>query len=105
MKSSFLLVALGLTSLFAIGCASNDRLEVGGVPEWIGSGAKISDEPEPRKPDNWVFPPDKKQGPVMWTYTTDGFNYPDPPKKKTSRSSSSDPIERGRNYRINRLFR
>lgn len=97
---------LGIAALVA-GCASQQaNVEVVGVPEWIASGAKLSDEPEPLRPDPAIIHHESESGPVELRIFTDRETYPDPPKKRKTRSRPEpDPIERGREYRIKRLFR
>lgn len=100
------LTFLSLLSLILfIGCASNERFEMGGIPKWVAGGTKISGEPEPMQPDPAIIPFARESGPVRFTYITDKRQYDDPPEKKAKKPSTSDPLERGRDYRIKRLFR
>lgn len=103
MNRFFFLTALAAG--FFASCSSNDRFEVGGVPEWLGSGAKLSAEPDPVQPDNVYLQEREQSGPVKFTYITDDHRYPDAPEKKKIKTSLNDPLERGREYRIKRLFR
>jgi hypothetical protein len=91
-------------SVFA-SCASNDRFEVGGVPKWISRGGKVSEEPSPRQPDNAVILHKRVSGPVRFSFNTDDYRYPAPPKKKVEKVDTRDPLEQGRDRRINRLVR
>ena len=104
------LFILGITSLAAAvfsGCTSNDKLTMGGVPAWLAGGAKIDSEPEPMAPDPAIVPFEEESGPVEWKLITDKHNYPSPPVKKVTKvdAYSTDPIERGRGYRLRRLVR
>lgn len=103
-RLSFFLLTAVITATLA-SCSSNDRFEVGGVPEWIGSGAKLSDEPEPLSPDNRYIQERDASGPVKFTYITDDHNYPDTPERKKIKTDLDDPLERGRENRIKRLVR
>jgi len=91
-------------SVFA-SCASNDRFEVGGVPKWILRGGKVSKEPSPRQPDNSIILHKRVSGPVRFSLITDDYRYPAPPKEKLEKVDTRDPLERGRERRIKRLFR
>jgi hypothetical protein len=91
-------------SVFA-SCASNDRFEVGGVPKWILRGGKVSKEPSPRQPDNSIILHKRVSGPVRFSLITDDYRYPAPPEKKVEKVDTRDPLEQGRDRRINRLVR
>jgi len=94
---------LSLTS-----CTKDDEFRVGGVPAWLATGAKIDDEPEPYRPDPAIAAYDRESGPVKFTLTPEKHTYASAPskkKKKTATTSTSDPLERGRYYRIKRLVR
>lgn len=94
-----------ITAALFTSCTSNERFEVGGVPEWIMGGAKLSSEPAPRQPDNAIIAHDRASGPVRFSYVTDKYRYPAPPKKKVAKEDTRDPLERGRDRRIKRLVR
>ena len=89
------------------GCTTNDKLTMGGVPAWLSSGAKLESEPEPMAPDNALIPFEEESGPVEWKLITDKWDYPTAPTKKVEKTTafSTDPIERGRGYRLRRLVR
>ena len=91
-------------SVFA-SCTSNDRFEVGGVPKWILRGGKVSKEPSPRQPDNAIILDERVSGPVRFSLITDDYRYPAAPKKKVEKVDTRDPLERGRDRRLNRLVR
>lgn len=98
---------LGL-AVFLPACTSNsstDKFSMGGVPGWIADGAKLEDEPEPYKPDPAIISHEDESGPVVFELITDKRNYAAPPVKKTTSVRTTDPLERGRDYRIKRLFR
>lgn len=78
---------------------------MGGVPAWIADGAKLGAEPEPYKPDPAIIHHEDESGPVSFELITDNRDYSDPPVKKKTSIRTSDPIERGRDRRIKRLFR
>lgn len=105
MKISILTLMALITSLLFTGCVSNEDVELGGAPAWIAGGAKIDDEPEPFKPDPALLDFDEEGGPVELRIITDKRDYKTPSVKKTTSSPSSDLLERGRDYRIKRLFR
>jgi len=86
-------------------CASNEKVIVGGVPEWIADGAKLSSEPPPRKPDAAVPHYPAESGAVEFTVITDKRQYPAPPTPRAERQTLSDPLERNREARIRRLVR
>lgn len=98
------LVPLSLTLLLA-GCTQNASVEMDGIPAWIAGGAKLSAEPAPRKPDNAIPTYEDESGPVEFNIITDKRRYPAPPAVKEEKPSLADPLERGREYRIRRLFR
>ncbi len=98
---------LGLAAILPA-CNSNsstDKFSMGGVPAWIAGGAKLGEEPEPYKPDPAIIHHDDESGPVSFELITDKREYSDPPVKKKTSIRTSDPIERGRDRRIKRLFR
>jgi len=105
-RSFFLFPLLCLPALFSACQTQNANVEVVGVPQWIANGAKLSGEPEPVRPDPAIMHHDSESGPIELRIITDRRNYPDPPKKRRTKktSSGSDPLERGREYRIRRLF-
>ncbi len=80
---------------------------MGGVPAWIASGAKFDDEPAPYKPDPAIIHFDSESGPLEFEIVTDQREYKTPKTttKKSSTSSTRDPIERGRDSRLKRLLR
>ncbi len=78
---------------------------MGGVPAWIADGAKLQDEPAPYKPDPAIISHENQSGPVVFELITDKRNYAAPTVKKTSPVRTTDPLERGRDSRIKRLFR
>jgi len=81
-------------------------VEMAGVPAWLAGGAKLSDEPPPRKPDNAIPDFEDESGPVEFLIVPEKDEYPKlAAKKEEEKSSLSDPLERGREYRIRRLFR
>lgn len=105
MKRTILLFSVLLcVSVFA-SCASSDRFEVGGVPKWISRGGKLSREPAPHQPDNAIILHKRVSGPVRFSLITDDYRYPAPPKEKLEKVGTRDPLERGRERRIKRLFR
>lgn len=93
-----------LLSLAFLGCTPADRFTVGGVPKWVSEGAKLDDEPAPYRPDPAIINHSGESGPIEFEFLTDSRVHEAPQKKKT-KSSTSDPIERGRDSRIRRLFR
>lgn len=105
MKLPLLIAFLATSTIFFVGCASNDRIQMDGIPEWIAGGGKLSSEPEPFKPDPAILPFPDDSGPVEITVITDKYKYPAPPEKAKKKASTHDPLERGRDYRIKRLFR
>lgn len=107
MKNSITLSAFGFAAILLSSCASNEKFEVGGVPAWVAGGAKLDTEPEPYRPDPAIAVHEDESGPVNFTLITDKHKYPDAPSKakKKSASSTRDPLERGRDYRIRRLVR
>lgn len=103
-------IVSGLSCLAAAaftGCTSNDKLTMGGVPAWLASGAKIDSEPKPMAPDPAILPLEEESGPVEWKLITDKRRYPAAPTKKVEKTTafSTDPLERGRSYRLRRLVR
>lgn len=106
MKLPLLITLLATSTILFVGCASNERIQIDGIPEWIAGGGKLSSEPEPFKPDPAILPYEDDSGPVEVTFITDKkYRYPTPPEKKKEKVSTHDPLERGRDYRIKRLFR
>lgn len=87
-----------------VGCTSQSSVEVGGVPKWIAGGAQLDAEPAPYRPDNALIAHESESGPIEFSMITDRRAYEAPPAKKRIKSSS-DPLERGRERRIRRLFR
>ncbi len=94
-----------LLSIALVGCASHRPVTVGGVPGWVAEGAKFSEEPAPRRPDAAVVPHEQESGPVQFEWITDRRAYRQPSVKKAKKTSSSDPLERGRDQRVRQLFR
>ncbi len=94
---------IAITALTFAGCTSNE-IEMGGVPSWLTSGAKLGDEPEPKRFDAAMLDFREESGPVEFFMVTDRRNYPLAPPKKAKKEVASDPLERGRDYRIKRLF-
>lgn len=93
---------------FLPACTSNsstDKFSMGGLPGWIADGAKLEDEPAPYKPDPAIISHEDESGPVVFELITDKRTYAAPPVKKTSPVRTTDPLERGRDSRIKRLFR
>jgi hypothetical protein len=86
-------------------CGTTDSFRMGGVPAWIADGAKLEDEPDPVKPDPAIMSHDNESGPVVFEWITDKRRYEAPPVKKTTSTRIADPLERGRDSRIKRLFR
>lgn len=107
MKSILLLSGFGLLALTQISCTPGDRFTVGGVPGWVADGAKIDSEPAPLRPDPAIIVHDDESGPLNFELITDRRAYPEKaaPKKRTTAKPAADPIERGRDRRIKRLFR
>lgn len=102
------LLTLLLAATLLPACNSNsstDKFSMGGVPAWIADGAQLGDEPEPYKPDPAIIHHEDESGPVTFELITDKRRYSAPPVKKKTSIRTSDPIERGRDYRIKRLFR
>ena len=86
--------------------ASNNDFSIGGIPKWLAGGAKIDDEPAPLKPDPAIMHHKSEGGPVSFELITDNRTYHAPkPKKKATPARQADPVERGREQRIKRLFR
>ena len=86
--------------------ASNSDFSIGGVPKWLAEGAKIEAEPAPLKPDPAIIHHTSEGGPVSFEFITDNRKYQTPkPKKSVKPARQADPIERGREQRIKRLFR
>lgn len=103
-----------LTGLIALApalfssCTTNGNVTVGGVPAWLAAGAKLYDEPAPLKPDPAMIYFESESGPIQFGIVTDPVENKTTKattKKKSSTSTSRDPIERGRESRIKRLFR
>ena len=106
MNHSPFLILLALPALFSVACTSNgDVFSMGGVPGWIADGATLESEPEPYRPDPAIIVHEDESGPVHFELITDRRNYAAAPVKKSTKISSTDPIERGRDARIRRLFR
>ena len=107
MIRNLLLVISGLTPVLLSSCTTNSNVIVGGVPAWLAAGAKLDSEPPPYKPDAAIINHESESGPLAFQVITDQRDYKSPPvKKKTSSTSKAqDPIERGSDYRIKRLFR
>lgn len=108
MKSVLILTASGLLALTQISCTPTERFTVGGVPGWLASGAIIEDEPEPYRPDNAIIVHEDESGPVNFELITDRkLHRTSAAKKKAAKPTAkpaADPIERGRDRRIRRLF-
>ena len=104
MIRSFFSCLLALTALSFTGCTSN-KIEMGGIPSWLSSGAKLGDEPAPKRFDAAMLDFRNESGPIEFFMVTDRRNYPLAPPKKAKKTVESDPLERGRDYRIKRLFR
>lgn len=85
--------------------ASDNDFSVGGVPKWLAEGAKLDDEPAPFKPDPAIMHHKSEGGPVSFELITDNRRYHAPKAKKKATPRHTDPIERGREQRIKRLFR
>ncbi len=100
-----ILPALVALPFLFVACTSNEKVQVGGVPEWLAGGAKLSAEPAPRKPDAAMPHYPSESGPVEMTIITDKRQYPAPPARKKTSGSDVDPLERGREARIRRLVR
>lgn len=86
-----------------VGCTTHSSVEVNGVPEWIAGGAKLSDEPEPLRPDPAIIHHEEESGPVELRIVKDKHKYPDPPKKEKKVEKEIE-YEPGRDSRIRRLF-
>jgi len=96
-----------LSSTF-LGCttprkAESDTFSMGGVPQWLADGAQLDSEPGPVRPDPAIIVYEDESDPINFELITDRRTYKQPPVKK--KTSSADPLERGRDYRIRRLFR
>jgi len=102
-----LLVALPLAiATFALAGCTNEKVTMGGVPAWIAAGAQIEEEPEPYRPDPAVIHFETETAPLEWKMITDKREYAAPkPKPAQKPKLEPDPLERGREYRIRRLFR
>ncbi len=98
-----LLFSAFATSAFALTSCQNE-LDMGGVPGWLADGAKIRDEPEPYRPDPAIIEYDSQSGPIEFGMITDKRQYKAAAKKKAAKPAA-DPLERGRDHRINRLVR
>ncbi|MBP6785482.1 MAG: hypothetical protein KA152_16935 [Verrucomicrobiales bacterium] len=86
--------------------ASDNDFSVGGIPKWLAEGAKIDDEPAPLKPDPAIMHHKSEGGPVSFEFITDNRKYHAPKQKMSVKPARhADPIERGREQRIKRLFR
>jgi len=98
---------ISLTPIFFSSCTTDGNVTVGGVPAWIASGAQFDDEPAPYKPDPAIIHFDSESGPLEFEIVTDQHEYKKPKAttKKSSSSSTRDPIERGRESRLKRLLR
>ncbi|HQZ27118.1 MAG: hypothetical protein KA250_07955 [Verrucomicrobiales bacterium] len=105
MKRIFHLGLPLFASLLLSSCGTSDSFRMGGVPAWIADGAKLEDEPAPVKPDPAIQSHENESGPVMFEWITDKRHYKAPPVKKAPSTRISDPLERGRDSRIKRLFR
>jgi len=103
-KTAILLALVAVPFLLA-SCASNEKVQLGGVPEWLADGARLSSEPAPRRPDAAVPDYPSETGAVEMTIVTDKRQYPAPPVQRRSSGSVVDPLERGRDARIRRLVR
>lgn len=96
---------------FLVSCAPADRFHVGGVPQWIAEGARISSEPEPYRPDTAILYHGTESGPVEFKLITDRRAYPEPKaaKKKEKgeeRLKTTGSLgDRGREWRVRRLVR
>ncbi len=96
-----LLVAAALSS-----CAPSNRVSVGGVPKWLASGAQISAEPKPYRPDSAIIYHGNESGPIEFEVVTDRRTYPEPRVKKEKPIVTSGSLgDRGRDARIRRVVR
>jgi hypothetical protein len=105
MNRFLLSFSLAALSFSMPGCTSGDRFSMGGVPGWIADGARLESEPAPRRPDNALIVHEDESSPVHFEWITDRRSYKTPPLKKTTKVTTSDPLERGRDARIRRLVR
>lgn len=107
MKRFLFALTLPLLVVPLMSCTSttNGKLTMGGVPKWIAEGAKIESEPKPYRPDPAIIAHPSESGPVEFGLITDRREYKQPPVKKAKKTTPVDPLERGRDYRIRRLFR
>ncbi len=106
MKSILLLAGPGLLALTLTACTPGDRFTVGGVPGWLASGAIIEDEPEPFRPDPAIIMHESESDALNFELITDRkVTETEKAAKKKASKPASDPIERGRDRRIKRLFR
>ena len=103
MNRIFLSVPFLSLPLWLASCSSNANVEVNGVPEFIAGGARISAEPEPLRPDPAIQHFHEESGPVEMRIVTDKRTYPEPRPRKKKAEKEID-YERGRDYRIKRLF-
>jgi len=103
MIRSLSLSLLAIIGLTFSACTSNE-IEMGGVPKWMMNGAKLGDEPAPMAPDPELVSFRNESGPVELFMMTDIRNYPLAPEKKISKKKEIIDYERGRDYRIKRLF-
>lgn len=105
MKILISLSISGALVLMLSSCTKDDEFRMGGVPAWVAGGAKIADEPEPYRPDPAIAVYEDDSGPVNFTLTPEKQNYTSSPTKKKATTSTRDPLESGRDYRIKRLVR
>jgi hypothetical protein len=105
MNRLYFLFPLLSLPLFLSSCtSSNANMEVNGIPAFVAGGAEISEEPEPLRPDPAIMHFEEESGPVELKIITDKRRYPNPPKKKKKKVEEPIEYERGRDYRIRRLF-
>ncbi|MEM9284211.1 MAG: hypothetical protein AAGA96_20530 [Verrucomicrobiota bacterium] len=103
MNRIFTLSFLALAACFFTACQTNNAIQVGGVPEWMMGGATLDDEPAPMPPDPAMIDFRNESGPIEFFMMTDVRNYPLAPKKRVTKTKEIE-YERGRDYRIKRLF-
>lgn len=105
MKRLFsLLTLLGLSAL-VVGCKTNERVELDGIPKFIAGGGQFSEEPKPLRPDPALLFFDDESGPVEMTVHTDRHRYPKPAERRQRQSAEPEIVyESGQQARINRLF-
>jgi hypothetical protein len=107
MNRLLLVAAFSFAALSFTACTTtSNKLVVDGVPGWVRDGAQLEYEPAPVAPDIRVVHQEEEDesGPLEFNMITDKREYPDPPEKKAVKPGP-DPLEPGRDRRIDRLVR